>query len=86
MARPRLHLDADVSRKDLHEALVSKGHDVTRAPRHTPGQPAKPFAEEIDFITGPCPDEYRSRRLGWSGALAIRVEIRLSFERYRAEG
>ena len=30
MARPRLHLDADASRKNLHVALVSKGHDVTR--------------------------------------------------------
>jgi hypothetical protein len=32
MARPRLHLDADASRKDLHAALVSKSHDVTRTP------------------------------------------------------
>ena len=32
MAEPRLHLDADTSRKDLHAALVSKGHDVTRTP------------------------------------------------------
>jgi hypothetical protein len=32
MAKPRLHLDADASRKDLHAALVSKGHDVTRTP------------------------------------------------------
>ena len=32
MAKPRLHLDADTSRKDLHAALVSKGHDVTRTP------------------------------------------------------
>lgn len=30
MAKPRLHLDADASRKDLHAALISKGHDVTR--------------------------------------------------------
>lgn len=32
MARPRLHLDGDASRKDLFNALVSKGHDVTRTP------------------------------------------------------
>ncbi len=32
MARPRFHLDADASRKDLFNALVSKGHDVTRTP------------------------------------------------------
>lgn len=37
MARPRLHLDADASRKHLHSALVSKGHDVTRTP--APGLP-----------------------------------------------
>jgi hypothetical protein len=32
MAKPRLHLDADASRKDLHNVLVAKGHDVTRTP------------------------------------------------------
>ena len=32
MAKPRLHLDADASRKDLHNALVAKGHDITRTP------------------------------------------------------
>lgn len=32
MAKPRLHLDADASRKDLHAALISKGYDVTRTP------------------------------------------------------
>ena len=32
MAKPRLHLDADASRKDLQAALASKGHDVTRTP------------------------------------------------------
>ena len=32
MARPRLHLDADASRKALHAALVACGHDVTRTP------------------------------------------------------
>lgn len=37
MAEPRLHLDADASRKDLQAALLSKGHDVTRTP--APGLP-----------------------------------------------
>jgi hypothetical protein len=32
MAKPRLHLDVDASRKDLHAVLISKGHDVTRTP------------------------------------------------------
>lgn len=30
----KLHLDADASRKDLVEALRSRGHDVTRTPTH----------------------------------------------------
>lgn len=37
MAKPRLHLDAGASRKDLHNALIAKGHDVTRTP--VPGLP-----------------------------------------------
>jgi Domain of unknown function (DUF5615) len=32
MSRLRLHLDADVSFKALHKALLDKGHDVTRTP------------------------------------------------------
>jgi hypothetical protein len=32
MSRLRLHLDADTSIKALHQALTSKGHDVTRTP------------------------------------------------------
>jgi peptidoglycan/xylan/chitin deacetylase (PgdA/CDA1 family) len=32
MARPRLHLDADVSYRSLLRALQEKGHDVTRTP------------------------------------------------------
>lgn len=32
MPRPRLHLDADASIKALHQALVARGHDVTRTP------------------------------------------------------
>jgi hypothetical protein len=32
MARPKLHLDADASRRALQEGLVSRGHDVTRTP------------------------------------------------------
>lgn len=32
MSRPRLHLDADASFKSLHQALLARGHDVTRTP------------------------------------------------------
>jgi len=32
MSKPRLHLDADASIKALYEALVARGHDVTRTP------------------------------------------------------
>ncbi|HNT06562.1 MAG TPA: DUF5615 family PIN-like protein [Anaerolineae bacterium] len=32
MTRPRLHLDADTSRRSLHRALLELGHDVTRTP------------------------------------------------------
>jgi hypothetical protein len=32
VARPRLHLDADSSIRSLHEALLARGHDVTRTP------------------------------------------------------
>jgi Domain of unknown function (DUF5615) len=32
MSSPKLHLDADTSIKALHQALVSRSHDVTRTP------------------------------------------------------
>ncbi|MCW5882815.1 MAG: DUF5615 family PIN-like protein [Anaerolineae bacterium] len=32
MTRLHLHLDADVSMKALHQALLERGHDVTRTP------------------------------------------------------
>lgn len=32
MPKPRLHLDADTSSKALQNALLSRGHDVTRTP------------------------------------------------------
>ncbi len=32
MAKPRLHLDADVSYRVLQRVLVERGHDVTRTP------------------------------------------------------
>lgn len=32
MAKLKLHLDADTSKKALHKALIEKGHDVTRTP------------------------------------------------------
>ncbi len=33
MSKPRLHLDADTSRRALLYALVARGHDVTRTPQ-----------------------------------------------------
>jgi hypothetical protein len=32
MPEPKLHLDADASRKSLQTALIQRGHDVTRTP------------------------------------------------------
>jgi hypothetical protein len=32
MPEPRLHLDADISGRVLQQALVNRGHDVTRTP------------------------------------------------------
>ncbi len=32
MAKLRLHLDADTSRRSLQQALLNRGHDVTRTP------------------------------------------------------
>lgn len=32
MTRPRLHLDADTSKKALQKGLLERGHDVTRTP------------------------------------------------------
>jgi len=32
MAKPRLHLDADVSYRVLQRTLLERGHDVTRTP------------------------------------------------------
>jgi hypothetical protein len=32
VAKPRLHLGADTSKKSLFKSLVARGHDVTRTP------------------------------------------------------
>lgn len=32
MPKVRLHLDADASRRSLHQTLIERGHDVTRTP------------------------------------------------------
>jgi len=32
MPELKLHLDMDASRRDLYQALLNKGHDVTRSP------------------------------------------------------
>ncbi|MBN2550279.1 MAG: DUF5615 family PIN-like protein [Anaerolineales bacterium] len=42
--RPRLHLDADASQRALLEALVKRGHDVTRTP-----QPGLPMDADDDY-------------------------------------
>ncbi len=44
MSKPRLHLDADTSRRALQEALQQRGHDVTRTP--TPWAPLDASDEE----------------------------------------
>ncbi|MEI7989595.1 MAG: DUF5615 family PIN-like protein [Chloroflexota bacterium] len=40
MTKPKLHLDMDASRRDLYQALLSKGHDVTRTPNPDVSQDA----------------------------------------------
>lgn len=47
MAEPKLHLDADASRKDLLNALLSKDHNVTRTP--APGLPLD-ASDEIQLL------------------------------------
>ena len=32
VSKPKLHLDMDTSRRDVYQALLKKGHDVTRTP------------------------------------------------------
>ena len=32
MSKPKIHLDMDASRRDVYQALVKKGHDITRTP------------------------------------------------------
>ena len=44
MPKPKLHLDADASQKALLDALIERGHDVTRTP-----QPGLPFNSNDDF-------------------------------------
>ena len=44
MSKPKLHLDADASQKSLLQALLKRGHDVTRTP-----QPGLPPDADDDF-------------------------------------
>ena len=44
MAKAKLHLDADSSRRALQEALARRGHDVTRTP-----QPELPLDADDDY-------------------------------------
>jgi hypothetical protein len=45
MARPRLHLDADTSIRQLQRALAERGHDVTRTPNEWISQDADDEAQ-----------------------------------------
>ena len=45
MAKPRLHLDADTSIRQLLRALVERGHDVTRTPNDWISQAADDEAQ-----------------------------------------
>ena len=45
MAKPRLHLDADTSIRQLQRALVERGHDVTRTPNDWISQEADDEAQ-----------------------------------------
>ena len=40
MIKPKLHLDMDTSRRDVYQALLNKGQDVTRTPNPDVGQDA----------------------------------------------
>jgi hypothetical protein len=40
MTDPRLHLDMDASRRDVYQALLKIGHDVTRTPNPEVNQDA----------------------------------------------
>ena len=40
MTRPKLHLDMDTSRRDVYQALIKKGQDVTRTPNPEVSQDA----------------------------------------------
>lgn len=48
MPRPRLHLDADASIKALQEALLARGHDVTRTPNEWLGRDASDEAQLLE--------------------------------------
>lgn len=44
MSKPKLHLDADASQNALLDALLKRGHDVTRTP-----QPGLPLDADDDY-------------------------------------
>jgi hypothetical protein len=47
MSKPKLHLDADTSRKALLQALLKRNHDLTRMPQ--PGLP-KDASDEYQLL------------------------------------
>lgn len=55
MPEPRLHLDADASREPLYQALLNRGHDVTRTPNDWIAQDATDEAQLLGATTrGRC--------------------------------
>ena len=48
MPKPRLHLDADASIKALQEALLARGHDVTRTPNEWLARDASDEAQLLE--------------------------------------
>src|SRR3954447_6628758 len=60
MPKVRLHLDADASRKALHQALLERGHDVTRTPS--------------DWIQGDASDEIQLLSATAQGTLHLHLQ------------
>ncbi len=55
MPEPRLHLDADTSIRALHQALLRRGHDVTRTPNEWIAEDATDEAQLLGAtVRGRC--------------------------------
>ena len=64
MPKPRLHLDADTSIRQLQRALIDRGHDVTRTPN--------------DWITLDADDEAQLQKLIETGAGVVEQRQQLA--------